>query len=149
MIPSPRYIHICLMIDSTSADDFNVTLPFLLQQAAWLYDRQLSQVRAQMLKVGNTHSQSPYPAPAPALGSVSGSGALGGQAMRRVGSGGGSLNVGDSVWINEAEDWQDPVFRQDYPLFRKTFSRRGWKAALLRRKPRVLHIPSPRMSKEY
>ncbi|KAI7973274.1 hypothetical protein EIK77_004551 [Talaromyces pinophilus] len=62
-----------------------------------------------MLKVGNTHSQSPYPAPAPALGSVSGSGALGGQAMRRVGSGGGSLNVGDSVWINEAEGWQDPV----------------------------------------
>jgi hypothetical protein len=68
-----------------SADDFNVTLSFLLQQAAWLYDRQLSQVRAQMRKVGNTQSQSP------GTGSVSGSGALGGQAMRRAGSGGSSL----------------------------------------------------------
>ncbi|KKA22929.1 Multidomain presynaptic cytomatrix related protein [Rasamsonia emersonii CBS 393.64] len=67
-----------------SADDFNVTLPFLLQQVAWLYDRQLSQVRAQMRKVGTTHSHSP----SPALGSVSGSGALGGQAMKRAGSGG-------------------------------------------------------------
>ncbi|KAL1968116.1 hypothetical protein VTN77DRAFT_2247 [Rasamsonia byssochlamydoides] len=63
------------------ADDFNVTLPFLLQQVAWLYDRQLSQVRAQMRKVGTTHSHSPPP-------SVSGSGALGGQAMKRVVSGG-------------------------------------------------------------
>ncbi|KZF21115.1 hypothetical protein L228DRAFT_248880 [Xylona heveae TC161] len=35
------------------ADQFEVTLPFLLQQAAWLYERQLSQVRAQMRKVGN------------------------------------------------------------------------------------------------
>ncbi|OKL62775.1 hypothetical protein UA08_01855 [Talaromyces atroroseus] len=68
------------------ADDFNVTLSFLLQQAAWLYDRQLSQVRAQMRKVGNTQSQ--FPPPAPGLGSVSGSGALGGQTMRRAGSGG-------------------------------------------------------------
>ncbi|CRG82795.1 Autophagy-related protein 29 [Talaromyces islandicus] len=66
------------------ADEFNVTLSFLLQQAAWLYDRQLSQVRAQMRKVGNTQAASP----SPALGSVSGSGALGGQAMKRVGSGG-------------------------------------------------------------
>ncbi|KAH8690567.1 hypothetical protein BGW36DRAFT_388978 [Talaromyces proteolyticus] len=65
------------------ADDFDVTLSFLLQQAAWLYDRQLSQVRAQMRKVGNTQSS-----PSPALGSVSGSDALGGQAMRRAGSGG-------------------------------------------------------------
>lgn len=76
----------------SSADDFNVTLPFLLQQAAWLYDRQLSQVRAQMRKVGNTHSNSP----SPALGSVSGSGALGGQAMKRVGSGGALRN--DFSW---------------------------------------------------
>ncbi|PLN78533.1 hypothetical protein BDW42DRAFT_195844 [Aspergillus taichungensis] len=54
------------------ADHFDVTLQFLLQQAAWLYDRQLSQVRAQMRKVGTTQSHSPSPVP----GSVSGSTAL-------------------------------------------------------------------------
>ncbi|KAJ5624379.1 hypothetical protein N7510_000688 [Penicillium lagena] len=57
------------------ADSFDVTLQFLLQQAAWLYDRQLSQVRAQMRKVPTTQSTSPSPAP----GSVSGSGAWAGQ----------------------------------------------------------------------
>ncbi|KAJ5668329.1 uncharacterized protein N7477_006899 [Penicillium maclennaniae] len=51
------------------ADHFDVTLQFLLQQAAWLYDRQLSQVRAQMRKVPTAQSNSPSPAP----GSVSGS----------------------------------------------------------------------------
>ncbi|KAJ5820324.1 autophagy protein 29 [Penicillium riverlandense] len=60
------------------ADRFDVTLQFLLQQAAWLYDRQLSQVRAQMRKVPTTQSTSPSPAP----GSVSGSGALGGQLQK-------------------------------------------------------------------
>ncbi|KAG2413929.1 hypothetical protein HFD88_003120 [Aspergillus terreus] len=55
------------------AERFDVTLQFLLQQAAWLYDRQLSQVRAQMRKVGTTQSNSPSPAP----GSISGSAALG------------------------------------------------------------------------
>lgn len=67
-----------------SAEEFDVTLPFLLQQVAWLYDRQLSQVRAQMRRVGTTHSASP----SPGVGSVAGSGTLGGQPMRRVGSGG-------------------------------------------------------------
>ncbi|CAG7954408.1 unnamed protein product [Penicillium salamii] len=62
------------------AEHFDVTLQFLLQQAAWLYDRQLSQVRAQMRKVGTTQSNSPSPAP----GSVSGSTALGGQPSRET-----------------------------------------------------------------
>ncbi|OOF90858.1 hypothetical protein ASPCADRAFT_211810 [Aspergillus carbonarius ITEM 5010] len=53
---------------NAQADRFDVTLQFLLQQAAWLYDRQLSQVRAQMLKVP-TQSNPASPAP----GSVSGS----------------------------------------------------------------------------
>ncbi|CAL5866044.1 uncharacterized protein PFLUO_LOCUS251 [Penicillium psychrofluorescens] len=61
-----------------SADSFDVTLQFLLQQAAWLYDRQLSQVRAQMRKVPTTQSTSPSPAP----GSVSGSGAWAGQPQK-------------------------------------------------------------------
>ncbi|KAJ6087271.1 hypothetical protein N7467_006185 [Penicillium canescens] len=62
------------------AENFEVTLQFLLQQAAWLYDRQLSQVRAQIRKVGTTQSISPSPAP----GSVSGSTALGGQVQKDV-----------------------------------------------------------------
>ncbi|EER45755.1 conserved hypothetical protein [Histoplasma capsulatum H143] len=65
------------------AEHFDVTLPFLLQQAAWLYDRQLSQVRAQIRKVGNPHSAANSPVPQ----SMSGSGAIGGQPMKRVGSG--------------------------------------------------------------
>ncbi|EAL92845.1 multidomain presynaptic cytomatrix related protein [Aspergillus fumigatus A1163] len=62
------------------AESFDVTLPFLLQQAAWLYDRQLSQVRAQMRRVGTTHSTSPSPAP----GSMAGSAALGGQQPKGI-----------------------------------------------------------------
>ncbi|KAJ5594352.1 uncharacterized protein N7459_000560 [Penicillium hispanicum] len=58
--------------------DFVDPPPFLLQQAAWLYDRQLSQVRAQMRKVGTTQSTSPSPVP----GSVSGSTALAAPAQK-------------------------------------------------------------------
>ena len=64
------------------AETYNVTLPFLLQQAAWLYEQQLSQVRAQMRKVA-----SPTPAaPSPMAGLVSGSATVG-DPMRRLGSG--------------------------------------------------------------
>ncbi|KAL3487154.1 hypothetical protein BJX62DRAFT_246192 [Aspergillus germanicus] len=49
-------------IDSL-AESFDVTLRFLLQQAAWLYHRQLSQVRAQMLRVGTSHSNTASPVP--------------------------------------------------------------------------------------
>ncbi|KAI9689225.1 MAG: hypothetical protein M1822_000963 [Bathelium mastoideum] len=60
---------------------FQVTLPFLLQQAAWLYERHFAQVRAQMKKVGASNAPSPVPS--------SGSGpTAGGIAMRRLGSGG-------------------------------------------------------------
>lgn len=65
------------------AEKFEVTQAFLLQQAAWLYERQLSQVRAQMRKVGNRQSATPSPAPSSVAGST-----VGGQAMRRGGSGG-------------------------------------------------------------
>ncbi|CEJ57121.1 Putative Phosphopantothenate-cysteine ligase [Penicillium brasilianum] len=66
------------------AEHFDVTLQFLLQQAAWLYDRQLSQVRAQMRRVPPVQSSSPSPAP----GSVSGSTALSGQPQKGVAAGG-------------------------------------------------------------
>ncbi|EXJ64533.1 hypothetical protein A1O7_00869 [Cladophialophora yegresii CBS 114405] len=65
------------------AERFEVTQPFLLQKAAWLYERQLSQVRAQMRRVGNRNSATPSPTP----GSLSGS-MVGDHAMRRAGSGG-------------------------------------------------------------
>ncbi|PGH13278.1 hypothetical protein AJ80_06388 [Polytolypa hystricis UAMH7299] len=66
------------------AEQFNVTLPFLLQQAAWLYDRQLSQVRAQVRKVGNQQPATPSPASL----SVSGSGVIASHAVKHGGSGG-------------------------------------------------------------
>jgi hypothetical protein len=68
------------------SEKFEVSQSFLLQQAAWLYERQLSQVRAQMRRVGNNR-QSATPSPVPG-GSVSASTVVGGQAMKRGGSGG-------------------------------------------------------------
>jgi hypothetical protein len=68
------------------ADTFNVSQSFLLQQAAWLYERQLSQVRAQMRKVGASR-QSGTPSPSPGSASAS---MIGGHAMKRAGSGGKS-----------------------------------------------------------
>lgn len=65
------------------SEQFEVSQSFLLQQAAWLYERQLSQVRAQMRRVGSRQSATPSPVP----GSVSAS-MVGGQAMKRAGSGG-------------------------------------------------------------
>lgn len=56
----------------------NVSLGFLLQQAAWLYERHLSQVRAQLRKVNRPVSIGTPPMPS----SVSGSG----YAMARAGS---------------------------------------------------------------
>ncbi len=75
--------HVRSLIYFIRAEQFDVTLPFLLQQAAWLYERQLSQVRAQMRKVNTKHSVAPSPVP----GSVSGSATAGGHATRRAGSG--------------------------------------------------------------
>ncbi|KAH7396046.1 hypothetical protein BKA64DRAFT_675202 [Cadophora sp. MPI-SDFR-AT-0126] len=66
------------------ATKFEVTLAFLLQQAAWLYERQLLQVRAQMRKVGVSKG-SAAPSPVPWNNSES----VGGEGMRRTGSGGG------------------------------------------------------------
>lgn len=70
------------------ATKFEVTLAFLLQQAAWLYERQLLQVRAQMRKVGVSKG-SAAPSPVPWNNSES----TGGEGMRRTGSGGGGPRV--------------------------------------------------------
>ncbi|KAL8809415.1 MAG: hypothetical protein Q9223_007930, partial [Gallowayella weberi] len=66
------------------AEQFDVDLSFLLQQAAWLYERQLSQVKAQLRKVSKPSLTAQ--SPTPSLGA--GSGIAGGQAMARTGSGG-------------------------------------------------------------
>ncbi|KAL8798393.1 MAG: hypothetical protein Q9200_007784, partial [Gallowayella weberi] len=66
------------------AEQFDVDLSFLLQQAAWLYERQLSQVKAQLRKVSKPSLTAQSPTPSLAAGS----GIAGGQAMARTGSGG-------------------------------------------------------------
>ncbi|KAK4950303.1 hypothetical protein LTR10_011284 [Elasticomyces elasticus] len=66
------------------ATRFDVGLPFLLQQAAWLYERHFEGMKKQMQKLGV--SQAPSPAP-PESGASSGSAAqAGGIAMQRQGS---------------------------------------------------------------
>ncbi len=65
------------------AIQFEVTQSFILQQAAWLYERQLSHVRAQLKRVSNRQSATPSPAPGSMTSSLAG-----GQPMKRTGSGG-------------------------------------------------------------
>ena len=66
-----------------------MTLPFLLQQAAWLFEQQLSQVKAQLRKATRPVSIGTSPTP----GSTSGSGIAGGHAMIRGGSGGKPMRL--------------------------------------------------------
>ncbi|KAF7917538.1 uncharacterized protein EAE98_002672 [Botrytis deweyae] len=74
------------------ATKFEVTLPFLLQQVAWLYERQFSQVREQMRKA--TVSKGSL-APSPVPDSISEQ--AGGEEMRRTGSGGGGPRIQSSL----------------------------------------------------
>ncbi|MCJ1362014.1 hypothetical protein MMC16_001116 [Acarospora aff. strigata] len=75
------------------AEQYNVTLPFLLQQAAWLYEQQLSQVRAQMRKV-----TTPLPtAPSPVPGSASENTTVGTRGIGRGGSGDAGSRVPSSL----------------------------------------------------
>ncbi|CDF44005.1 hypothetical protein BofuT4P101000005001 [Botrytis cinerea T4] len=76
-------------VDSTK---FEVTLPFLLQQVAWLYERQFSQVREQMRKA-TVSKGSLAPSPVP----DSTSEAAGGEEMKRTGSGGGGPRIQSSL----------------------------------------------------
>lgn len=65
------------------SQQLQVTEAFLLQQAAWLYERQLSQVRAQMRRMGTRSSNTVSPIPPSNAASV-----VAAQPMRRTGSGG-------------------------------------------------------------
>src|ERR1700736_234680 len=66
------------------AEKFDVALPFVLQQAAWLYERQLSQVKAHMRRVGASKASAHSPVP--------GTDSAAEEAIRRTGSGGGGIN---------------------------------------------------------
>ncbi|GAA84293.1 autophagy-related protein Atg29 [Aspergillus luchuensis IFO 4308] len=93
------------------ADHFDVTLQFLLQQAAWLYDRQLSQVRAQMSRVPTTQSTSTSPAP----GSVSGSTALGQQTKGATNAAPIPRRTSSTTTVNQVKTAREPV-RNDTPV---------------------------------
>ncbi|KAI9712922.1 MAG: hypothetical protein M1828_001518 [Chrysothrix sp. TS-e1954] len=58
MLSSPSCPPVPDLVD-VRAKDFDVTLPFILQQAAWLYERQLAQVRAQMRRLGQNDAALP------------------------------------------------------------------------------------------
>ncbi|KAI9819286.1 MAG: hypothetical protein M1827_007443 [Pycnora praestabilis] len=90
------------------ANDFVVTLPFLLQQAAWLYERQLSQVRAQLRKVGNPQGSNQSPSQTPAI--LTGNKSAGGHAMKRGGSSGAGPRAPSSLSIRSRES---PVPRDE------------------------------------
>ncbi|KAI9709383.1 MAG: hypothetical protein M1812_007719 [Candelaria pacifica] len=89
------------------ASSFEVSLPFLLQQAAWLYERQLSQVRAQMRKVVVPHSTTPSPVPEGPMGSIT----MGEQATKRVGSGGAGPRVPSSLSVRSRDS---PIPQNDH-----------------------------------
>ena len=77
------------MLTKLRAARFNVTLPFLLQQAAWLFEQQLSQVKEQLRKASRPTSIGNSQTP----GSASGSGIKGGYEMTRGISGGKSNGI--------------------------------------------------------
>ncbi|KAF1947284.1 hypothetical protein EJ02DRAFT_486052 [Clathrospora elynae] len=81
------------------ADKFQVPPTFLLQQAAWLYERHLDHVRNQMKKVsiGNAN-----PSPSPTGGSTLT--AVGGVAMRRGGSAGSGAGRAASALSGRPRD---------------------------------------------
>ncbi|KAF2653966.1 hypothetical protein K491DRAFT_705525 [Lophiostoma macrostomum CBS 122681] len=64
-----------------TADRYQVPQAFLLQQAAWLYERHLDHVRTQMKKVGSANAPT-------TSGSGSSHTVVGGYPMQRLGSGG-------------------------------------------------------------
>ncbi|KAL9075343.1 MAG: hypothetical protein Q9161_001720 [Pseudevernia consocians] len=104
-----------VLIHSFSAERFNVSLPFLSQQAALLYERQLSQVRAGLQKA-NRLSSGASPTPS----SISGSGTAGGYAMTRGSSGGTDHSIrGFNLLIL----YQDREYRQFPRLARRPMSR--------------------------
>ena len=67
---------------------FEVSLPFLLQQAAWLYECRFESMKAQMKRLGvsGTASGTGSPSPQVLQGERRGSVGVGGESMARTGS---------------------------------------------------------------
>lgn len=116
------------------ASKFDVTEAFILQQAAWLYERQLSEVRAQMRKVGVSKSSAPSPVPLETPGA---------EAMKRTSSGGGKERTHSSL---SARKESIPLVvspstpRTAVPPIPRTNSGNSVQS-------RILHPPSPRSTK--
>lgn len=85
------------------ATKFHVSPTFMLQQAAWLYERHLSHVRAQMKKVGSSNATN--------SGSGSAHAAVGGVSMKRLGSGGAGASKTPSALSIRSRD--SPIPRGD------------------------------------
>ncbi|ORY11531.1 hypothetical protein BCR34DRAFT_587871 [Clohesyomyces aquaticus] len=83
------------------ANHFQVPPTFILQQAAWLYERHLEHVRAQMKKVGNANTTN-------TSGSGSSHAYVGGVPMRRAGSGGSAVSCAPSALSIRPKDSPPP-----------------------------------------
>lgn len=124
-----------------SAQEFGVTQPFLLQQAAWLYERHFQHVKAQMTKLRTSN------APTPVLGSTSQQTVAGGVPMKRLGSGGGGASRAPSSLSIRSRD--SPVARTDVvggtgtPSMRPELSRTPSAATVTQSRP-FLPPSSPR-----
>ncbi|OBT81530.1 hypothetical protein VE02_09552 [Pseudogymnoascus sp. 03VT05] len=106
---------------NTLAESYDVSLSFLLQQAAYLYDRQFSQVRAQLRKVGASKNT----VQSPILGTES----TGGEPMVRTVSGGSQQQTASSLSIrrdspapNADGSVQQPTGRAGAPQISRTSS---------------------------
>jgi hypothetical protein len=92
------HMHIaqCISLaDRSRADKFQVPPAFLLQQAAWLYERHLDHVRNQMKKVSISNA---VPSSSPTGGSTMTG--VGGVAMRRGGSAGSGGRESVRYWLS-------------------------------------------------
>ncbi|KAI1379769.1 hypothetical protein F4677DRAFT_407591 [Hypoxylon crocopeplum] len=89
------------------ADQFGVTVDFLLQQVAWLTERHASQVRAQMRKAAAAAKGSSAPSPQPGP-----EGPFGAEPMRRTGSGDRPTRAPSSLSIRK----DSPLPRNDGSL---------------------------------
>ncbi|KAJ6157588.1 hypothetical protein N7470_005180 [Penicillium chermesinum] len=136
------------------AEHFGVTLQFLHQQAACLYDRQFSQVRAQMRKVAPaTQSQSNSPSPGP--GSASGSLALGGQVagvplLSVLGGTGRRTSSTSTTTINQVHNNQDNA-RIGTPTAEYTDPKRDqlpYRPSVTRPEPPATFMRSPPLQEE-
>lgn len=142
-ISCKSYFHVSVAENSyiyCRAQQFQVSRAFLLQQAAWLYERELSQVRAQMRKGISGISNIPTPggttggsSPRPISPVPIGIGIVGGTRMARTGSGGSygtfylmhfPLNLVDGI-LTKASIMLEP------PKTYSQFSLRGVAAAVV------------------